>query len=99
VLATRVSSQLQGTALTWDRRQRVLEVAERLGVRPFDANLIIAIVQDHARRGRTLSDAAGTIALLDTPMQPTGRFEWLRWLAAVSAAVVANALLIWWLTG
>jgi len=98
VLATRVSSQLQGAALTWDRRRHLLEVADRLGVRQFDANMIIAIVQDHARRGRDLSDAAGTIALLDrTASRGTG-FEWLRWTAAIMTALVGTAMLIWWVT-
>ena len=99
VLAVRASSQLQGTALTLERRQRVMRTAQQLGVRAFDANLIIAIVQDHARRGRTLSQAAGTIALLETPSARRADRAILRWVAAVAAAVAANAFLIWWLTG
>ncbi|MHC4980900.1 MAG: hypothetical protein ACYTGT_18095, partial [Planctomycetota bacterium] len=42
VLAARAYSQLQGSALTYERRLRVMRTARRLGVRPFDANLIIA---------------------------------------------------------
>ena len=60
-LAARAYSQLQGSALTQERRLQVMRTARRLGVRPFDANLIIAIVQDQARRGRGLREAAGTI--------------------------------------
>ena len=62
VLAVRVWSQLDGSALTPDRRERLLATARRLGLRPFDANVIIAVVQDHARRGATLADAADTLA-------------------------------------
>ncbi len=99
VLAVRAYSQLQGSAMTWDRRQRVLDTADRLGVRPFDANLIIAIVQDHARRGRALDEAAGTLALLDPPAATSRDATTLRWLAAIATAIVANAFLIWWLLG
>lgn len=51
ILALRAQSELQGTALTADRRQRLLTLAHRLGMRSFDANLVIAIVQDEARSG------------------------------------------------
>ena len=37
--------------LTPERRNTLLTTATMLGLRPFDANLIIAIVQDAARRG------------------------------------------------
>lgn len=99
VLAVRTNSQLQGTTLTYERRQRLMRTAEQLGVRPFDANIIIAIVQDHARRGVTLSYAAGTLALLG----PTGSnrstaSELVRWFAAAAAGLTGSALLIWWLT-
>ena len=101
VLAVRAYSQLQGTALTFDRRQRLLRSAEGLGVRPFDANMIIAIVQDHARRGEPLSNAAGTVSLLAPPTRrrrETGDVM-LRWIAAIASALTANAFLIWWLLG
>ncbi len=101
VLAVRAYSQLQGSSLTPTRRQRLIKTVGGMGVRQFDANLIIAIVQDHARRGRELGDAAGTVALLEPPQQRRGRDEQatLRWAIAIVTAVVANIFLIWWLTG
>ena len=78
VLAARAYSQLQGSALTYERRMRVMRTARRLGVRPFDANLIIAIVQDQARRGRGLPEAAGTIALLEPPGTRSAGGTWAR---------------------
>ena len=98
VLAVRAHSQLQGTALTPERRERVMRTARLLGVRPFDASLVIAIVQDQARRGEDLGGAAGTLALVHRPQRPwTRTWVWLRWIAAIAAALTANALLIWWL--
>lgn len=96
VLAARAYSQLQGTTLTPDRRDRVLQTARLLGVRPFDANVIIAIVQDTARRGQPLGDAHGLIEMVPEPAR-RGDAGWGRWAAAILLATVANLFLIWWL--
>ena len=97
VLAVQAYSQLQGAALTYDRRQRVMRTARQLGVRSFDASVIIAIVQNHAREGRARGAAAGTLALLQPP-QPVAQ-SWARWAAAFATAAVTTGFLIWWLTG
>ncbi len=98
VLAARAYSQLQGTTLTPERRQRVLRNAQQLGVRPFEANVIIAIVQDHARRSAPLAQAADTLSILRDPRSDTQRRSaWSRWIAATLTALAANAILIWWL--
>jgi hypothetical protein len=98
VLAAHARAQLQGSALTPERRERVMRLATRLGVRPFDANLIIAIVQDVARRGGVLGDAVPTLALV-APPAATARREWIRWTAAAAGALAGSGLLIWWLLG
>jgi hypothetical protein len=99
VLAARAYAQLQGPVLTPERREAVMRTARALGVRPFDASVIIAIVQDHARTGRDLADAGATLALLP-PVQPraAARSAWARWLGALTVAAGATALLAWWLT-
>ena len=100
VLAVRTAAALQGSALTPERRARVMRTARRIGLRPFDANLIIAIVQDHARRRRDLSEADGLLRLVaraqPAPSAPSG---WLRWAAAIAAAATGTMLLVRWLTG
>ena len=95
----RAYSQLQGSTLTPERRERVMRSARHMRIRPFEASLIIAIVQDHARSGLSLEDAHGTLALLRKPRQGVSgpRGLWLRWAVAGATAVAANALLIWWL--
>ncbi len=99
VVAVRAYGQLQGSTLTLERRQRVLRTARQLGVRPFDANVIMAIVQDHARRGVDLPSAAGTIALLSTPeVDRSAAWTWARLIWAIILGVTATAWLIWWLT-
>lgn len=52
VFAVRVKREMQGgraAIIAPESRQRLLGLANRLGLRDFDANLIIAIVQDDAR--------------------------------------------------
>lgn len=63
LVAVETAGQLSGSLLTFERRRRILALAQRVGVRPFDANLIIAAVQDRARRGEPVAAAMSTIAL------------------------------------
>lgn len=54
MFAQEVASRLEGGRAALLRpadRRELVEVAGRLGVRAFDANLVIALVQDAARRG------------------------------------------------
>lgn len=57
IVATRIARALEGgraAILTPDVRRSIVTEAKRMGLRPFDANLIIAIVQDRARCGDPL---------------------------------------------
>jgi hypothetical protein len=57
LFAMQVSESLEGgqsAILTPAKRHRLLRLGQRLGVRDFDANLVIAIVQDGARRGENI---------------------------------------------
>lgn len=53
VLAVRTAEQLQGSVLVPERRERLVRLGKVMGLSPFDANLVIAIVQDQARRGNS----------------------------------------------
>ena len=97
-LAVRAYTQLEGSTLTFDRRERIMRNAKCMGVRPFDASMILAIVQDRARRGGSLSDAASTVAMLEPPAKRRDRGV-VRWITAIASAVVATTLLIQWLLG
>lgn len=98
VLAVRAYSQLQGTTMTPERRDRVLRTAASLGVRPFDANVIIAIVQDRARRGTPLAEAEPTLRMLPEPTRRRGTPDvMVRWCAALGCAALLTWLLATWL--
>lgn len=51
VLAVRTAECLQGDVLPPESRERLVRMARMFDLTPFDANMIIAIVQDQARRG------------------------------------------------
>jgi hypothetical protein len=107
-LATRVRESLQGGAaaiLPPEHRVRMTELGRRLGLRAFDVNLIIAIVQDHARCGAGESPAEMTakLALIPGTAQALERREtdartwWAAWIAAtmVLASVFLVAAIVW----
>lgn len=51
VLAVRTAEALQGDILPPEQRERLIALAKMMGLTPFDGCLIIAMVQDQARRG------------------------------------------------
>ncbi len=103
VLAVRAAEALQGAVLVPERRQQLLKLGRRLGLTPFDANLVLAIVQDQARRGHLPAScpAAGIEQLAMVPPARDWRARQDRlpratriamWCAGLVAAEVA---LIW----
>ena len=104
-LAEETQRALQGTILAYEDRQRLLGLANKLGIRSFDANLILAVVQDRARRGESIELAADTIEMIPRdavsagsappPAPATDRAAWL--VVAVLVAMAADAALIAWL--
>lgn len=95
-LASETQRALQGAVLAYEDRRRLLALANKLGVRAFDANLILAIVQDRARRGETLESAAHTIAVI--PMPAPRATSWMPvWVVAIMVAMLVDATLIAWL--
>lgn len=110
IMAQRVAEHLDGGRagiLVPDRRRALVSTAQRLGLRPFDANLIIAIVQDRFRRG--LLGAVGAagddrLDLIPHPALVERRRERF-WtivrmvLASASIAVVLAVCVMNWITG
>jgi hypothetical protein len=110
-LATETQQALQGAVLAYEDRRSLLALAHRMGIRAFDANLILAIVQDRARRGESLQSAAPTIAVLPrptaaassampssvTPSSVTLPSVTLLWVAAIAIAMLVDSILIAWI--
>lgn len=97
--AMRTRSQLQGAVLTPERRERLIREAGTMNLRPFDANVIIALVQDGARRDESFDRLATSLSFVRRPTRrSTADYAW-RWAIALMAALVANMLLIRWFIG
>ncbi len=99
VLAHRTAEQMQGSLLSPERRQRLVRLGKVMGLTAFDANLVIAIVQDQARRGIPLSDcpAAGTDQLALVPgVRLAKRIPWASVLKWVAAILVLEAFVLAW---
>lgn len=100
-LAAEAQRALQGAVLAFEDRRRLLALANRLGIRSFDANLILALVQDRARRGEPLEAASATIEMIPKPpARGTARDtrDWTPvWLAALMVAMAVDAMLIAWM--
>lgn len=109
VLAVRAREALEGgraAVLPPERRARLNDLGRRLGLRPFDVSLIIAIVQDEARTGGV--DREGALERLAmVPRAGCGAAEgevgaggwWTAWMgAAVILAMVMTAAGMAWLS-
>jgi hypothetical protein len=105
VFAARVGESLEGhsaAVLPPEKRERLMRLAEVIGLRAFDANLIIAIVQDSVRCGleplsRSTADRLAMVAGAGSTTRRAGgwsRAMVVAW-AAMLGAMGATALIRW----
>jgi len=100
VFAMETARRLEGNAqaiLRPQRRRDLHLLATRIGLRPFDANLVIAIVQDAARNETSLySDSvASTLNLVRRPQHPTCSVL-IQTIIAMTLGGVGMAMVIAW---
>lgn len=106
VLAVRVNYALDGgraAILDPQSRAMLIDLAKLLGLRPFDANLIIAIVQDSKRQtGDGLTpDTRARLGLLPDPARAAARGNIIGYTIGVllTAAIVAWVASRWFVGG
>jgi hypothetical protein len=103
VLAMQTQARLQGAVLPPEKRDELMRSGRKLGLRPFESNLVIAIVQDRARSGRRARDAAPALALVHPPQDRLERngseVTWPKWFAALAGAAAVATLLMRWIGG
>lgn len=102
VLAVRTAACLQGAVLPPEKRDHLLRVGRSMGLSPFDSNLVIAIIQDQARRGQLAEycpqAGAAQLAMVPKPRRFAWRGAALRNILILAASIVAlQAALIAWL--
>lgn len=96
-LAVQVSHRLEGDVLRPDHRTALNRIGKALGLNAFQCALVIAIVQDQARRGLSVQAAADSLAFvpLTTPTPRHGRMARVLVWTAVALAAEVVAVLIW----
>jgi len=107
VLALRVAQSLEGAILPPEKRERLMRMGKAFGLTAFDTNLVIAIVQDQARRGHEpqLCPKAGAaqLSMVPQPRKTSIRqalFQDRAWrIALVLTGLIALeiVLLVYWL--
>lgn len=103
MFATRVATSLEGgqaAVLRPENRARLRQLANRMGIRDFDASLIVAIVQDAARRGEEHDSprSRSMIGLLNNAGVSTPRELFWSIAVAILMASVLLMMLVRWAT-
>lgn len=102
VLAVRVTQSLEGGkagVLSPEKRQRLIAFATGMGLRAFDANLIIAIVQDAARTGTgplspEVEGRLRMVAEANTTAKPASPWLMIA-MSGVAGALIASVIIGW----
>ena len=103
VLAIRTAEALEGAILRPERREQLVRTGKVMGLSAFDCSLVIAIVQDQARRGYEphYCPTAGEAQLRLVPLPRRARFRRRQraYIAVTVAGIIAMevAMLVWWL--
>jgi hypothetical protein len=102
VLAVRTAEALEGSLLTPEKRERLVRLGKIMGLSAFDASLVIAIVQDQARRGYAPAycPTAGEPQLRMVPparMRPWPMRRWLGITTTVAACLALEVAVLAWL--
>jgi hypothetical protein len=95
ILAVQATRELQGgraAILTPEGRRRLLLVGSRLGMRSFDTNLVIAIVQDGARCGEDplASMGVGRLRLVGGEAELADVKPGLSWAMVAAITILAG---------
>ena len=99
-IAAAAAAALEGGAaavLRPERRHRLVKMAVALGLRPFDANLIIAIVQDAARTGEGPlgPSVPERLALIRPPDEPAAPVLWSMLTALAIGTMLMATIVLW----
>jgi hypothetical protein len=94
VLAVRTAELLQGAVLGPDDREQLLRTGRVLGLNPFQSNLVIAVVQDQARRGLGPGHGVRELAFIP-PAAPASHARPWHVALVTAALIVVESLLLW----
>lgn len=95
VLAVRTSAAMNGPILKPDAREKLMHLGQSFGMGPFESNLVIAIVQDQARRGFGPDNCVEKLRFVPLKRKSKSRVA-LKRACAWSVGIVAAELLLLW---
>ena len=101
VLAGRIAASLHGAVLPPERREELLRFSKSIGVREFDASLVIAVIQDRARRGESMDDIVGPLKIFSGQTRSPRKLSNLSSVAlgaSLGIAIGLATLMVQWLT-
>lgn len=103
LFAVNVASAIEGgkaAVLPPDKRHRLVASAAQMGLGPFDANLVIAVVQEAAREGSPLCRDTQERLVFVRPAPPEDAGDiWIRLVVSLTLAGLILFLLADWLGG
>jgi hypothetical protein len=95
ILAARTSQSLEGgraALLTPDKRRLLVRLGHAMGLRAFDAALVIAIAQDAARAGEPLTRSAQERLAMVRPANTSDRLRRFEVIGLMTAAFFLGGL-------
>ena len=105
-LLDRIDEVREGALVGSDARARIMHEAGSLGIRPFDASMMIALAQDRARRGESNADIPFLLRARPTPGAPgrpqvpaAVRPDTLTWIGVALGGLLIAGLIAGWFAG
>ena len=96
----------EGALVSADARARVMHAADELGIRAFDASMMIALTQDRVRRGestreipRLLQARPSTGGDAPSACARTDRTDALSWIGVATTGLFIAVLIAGWFSG
>ena len=99
LLASEIASRMEGCVMPASAREDILDQAGRMGIRRFDASLLMALLQDRARRGEALHGLAIPFKVRQEQPVSIPHASLARWLSALLVGGSIAVLAIGWLLG
>ena len=104
-LLDRIDHLREGALIGSDARAQIMHDADALGIRPFEASMMIALAQDRARRGESNTNIPRLLQARSTPHREsaaTTAGHWpdaLTWIGVAATGLLITGFIAQWFTG
>ena len=105
-LLDRIDAVREGALIGSDARAGIMHEAAVLGIRPFDASMMIALAQDRARRGESTENIPHLLRARPAPRSTTDtdstappRPDLMTWFGVAASGLLIAGLVAGWFVG